>query len=164
MTPPIPESIRAVILTPDRTVLLMEVRAGDGSGPIWITPGGRRHSGEDTLDALRRELREETGLSDVRTDGEIWVRHGTFTKRGRVERERERFYLVRMAAFQPNAAAIGAAEATRFVAFRWWGMDEIAASPARFVPRRLAALLRTLEQEGVPAAPVDVSDGATAAP
>ncbi len=158
MAKAVPESVRAVVLTPEGTVLLMEVQAGDGAGRLWITPGGRRRPGEDTVATLRRELREETGLRDVASDGEVWVRRGAFVRDGRMEQEVERFHLVRHARFEPIATDIGADEAKRFVRFRWWRVEEIDASRARFVPRRLAPLLRALDRDGVPPTPVDVSD------
>lgn len=53
---------KAVVFGPDGDVLL--VRSGDRP---WVIPGGRIENGEDAEAALRRELREETGLAvDVR--------------------------------------------------------------------------------------------------
>jgi hypothetical protein len=39
---------------------------------------------------------------------------------------------------------------------RWWSAKEIAASPERFAPRRLAQLLEQLLAQGPPATPIDV--------
>lgn len=45
-----------------REVLVARRRAGDTLGGFWELPGGRIESGEDSLVAAMRELREETGV------------------------------------------------------------------------------------------------------
>ncbi|MUW13792.1 NUDIX domain-containing protein [Halorubrum sp. CBA1125] len=49
---------RGVVVTPDEHVLVVK-RATDGG---WELPGGRLDRGEDAVDGLVRELREETSL------------------------------------------------------------------------------------------------------
>jgi len=52
--------VQALILR-DGRVLLGRRRNDPGAG-LWDLPGGFLHEGEDALDGLRREVREETGL------------------------------------------------------------------------------------------------------
>jgi 8-oxo-dGTP diphosphatase len=59
----------AVVLVVDRQGrILMQHRdaAAKVSANQWALPGGRIEAGEDPLEAARRELREETGLSVTR--------------------------------------------------------------------------------------------------
>jgi ADP-ribose pyrophosphatase YjhB (NUDIX family) len=49
------------VIARDGAVLLGRRRFDPGNG-LWDLPGGFLHEGEDALDALRREVREETGL------------------------------------------------------------------------------------------------------
>jgi ADP-ribose pyrophosphatase YjhB (NUDIX family) len=50
-----------VVLERDGRVLLGRRRNGPGAGR-WDLPGGFLHEGEDALEGLRREVREETAL------------------------------------------------------------------------------------------------------
>jgi len=46
----------------DRGRVLLARRAHEPDAGLWDAPGGFLEEGEDPLDGLRRELREETGL------------------------------------------------------------------------------------------------------
>jgi ADP-ribose pyrophosphatase YjhB (NUDIX family) len=50
--------VRAIVVTPQREVLLVR----HTYRPKWYLPGGSAHKGERLEDAVRRELREETGI------------------------------------------------------------------------------------------------------
>ena len=61
-------SVRAIILDEDDHVLLCRFvfphpAVPNGAQAVWAAPGGGLEPGEDGLSALRREPREETGLS-----------------------------------------------------------------------------------------------------
>lgn len=51
--------VKAVIVNPEEKVLLLRRRN------YWDLPGGRLHKGETEVEALRREVEEETGLSTI---------------------------------------------------------------------------------------------------
>src|SRR5438093_9149658 len=86
-------AVRAVVLDRDDRILLVQFR--DGVGQVWwATPGGGVQEGESDMDALRRELVEEAGLSDFELGPEIWTREHVFAWMGRILHQRERFRLV----------------------------------------------------------------------
>lgn len=66
--------VSAVIVRDGRVLLVRRAR-GAFAGR-WSLPGGKVEHGETLADALRREVREETGL-DVRVGEQVWTREQT---------------------------------------------------------------------------------------
>lgn len=64
MASPIPTIVVALIQRGSR-LLLVEVQGPDDPTPVWMLPGGQVEAGEGLLDALGRELAEETGLQII---------------------------------------------------------------------------------------------------
>jgi hypothetical protein len=83
----------------------------------------------------------------------VWTREHTFEWDGRLVRQVERYYLVRVDSDAIAPQIDLAAEAVHDV--RWWTLDEIEASDEEFAPRRIAALVRDLLAHGPPDEPLD---------
>jgi 8-oxo-dGTP pyrophosphatase MutT (NUDIX family) len=148
---------RAVLLTPDGRMLLMQVREPSTGFEVWFAPGGGFRPGESVEDCLLRELREETGLEHADVGPLIWRRHHDFTWEGHQVSQDEEFYLVPVEAFDPVMVDNPSpSEAEAFLRFGWWTSRQIAASGAVFAPSTLAVLLESLVRDGPPAVPVDV--------
>jgi 8-oxo-dGTP pyrophosphatase MutT (NUDIX family) len=56
--------IKGLILTPEKKILLLE-RHHPSKGIYWDIPGGRLQKGESQMDALLREVKEETGFDNI---------------------------------------------------------------------------------------------------
>lgn len=56
--------LKALITNADGSLLLLQSQRPDGSS-YWDLPGGRINKGEDATQAFRREIIEETGLTEV---------------------------------------------------------------------------------------------------
>ena len=63
-TGPVPGLVRCVgaVVRDDRGRLLLVLRGHEPAAGTWSLPGGRVEAGESDAEALRREVREETGL------------------------------------------------------------------------------------------------------
>ena len=148
------DAVRAVVLDPDDRVLLVRFEFVHWVG--WATPGGGVSPGEDDDVALRRELAEETGLGAFELGPLVWTRL-QLLELGEWDGQVERYYLLRVPAFEPTPGLTWAELNAEYVtAVRWWSQDELEATDAEFAPRHLPRLVRELILEGPPAEPLDV--------
>ena len=67
----LPISAKIVLMSADGKALLMRKDSG-----VFDLPGGKVESGEDLFDALKREVKEETGLKAKKVEFvSSWVKH-----------------------------------------------------------------------------------------
>jgi TDG/mug DNA glycosylase family protein len=126
---PIRDAVRAVIVSPERQVLM--IRYVTEYETWWIPPGGGVDSGESDLEALTRELREEVGLTNFDLGPLLFEREHYFPI-ANYGGQRNRYYLVRVPRFEVEQLGEGT-EA------RWFGVDELRALPDP--PRDIGELL-----------------------
>lgn len=150
------EAVRALVLDPDDRLLLVRFEFPN-TGTRWAMPGGGVEPGETDHDALRRELAEEAGLTDVVVGPHIWDRvHVIPFIDGRWDGQRERIYLVRTPAFEPRPHLSWEQLRSEYVfELRWWPSGELP-DDLPVAPRGLREHLRTLLRDGPPNGPVDV--------
>ena len=150
------EAVRALLISPDREILLMRtVMPTQGDRVGWITPGGGLEPGEDALAGLRRELREETGLSDPAIGPEVWTRRHSFRVHEQTWNQHGRFFLVGCERFEPSIEQMQEVERDYFQTYRWWPIDEIENSGELFAPGQIGRLLDGLLRDGPPKQPID---------
>ncbi|MEV0584162.1 NUDIX domain-containing protein [Nonomuraea sp. NPDC050310] len=150
---------RAVVLDPEGRLLMLRVR-NDGvievpgaptPAAFWILPGGGVEAGESFIEAARREVLEETGLTGLDWGSCLWVRELEARWAGEVYRAQERFFLARTGAgrgpLRLEAEASG---------YRWWSVAELGAAEGveTFYPPGLAGLLGEVVDGRLPREPV----------
>ena len=146
-------AVRALILTPERHVLLLRIHTPDGADRFWIAPGGGLEPDETPEDGLRRELSEELGLTGFEIGPLVWRRHHTFNWGERRISQQEEFRIVHLDQFEPVMTDVVEAETLDY--FRWWRLADLDATTERLTPVSLAAILRRYLSDGAPAEPPD---------
>ena len=156
-------SARAIILDEDDRVLLCRFvfphpAVPNGAQAVWAAPGGGIEPGEDGLSALRRELREETGLVTDIDPPHVW--HQVVVAADHApgfDGIVNDYFLIRATHFEPQGEFTNDQLAAEHIAtFRWWRLSEITSyiGPDLFSPRDLAIPLTDLLTSGIPSAPV----------
>ena len=146
-------SSKGFLVDPDGRVLLLDsIDPADLATTWWELPGGGLDEGESEVDALVREVLEETGLRVLAADvGPLaWTQESTFTWRGERHRTRCHGRVVRVRDTAAATPELTAAERGTILGQRWWTPAELLAHSGRFYPRHLPALLpRVLAGERV---------------
>jgi 8-oxo-dGTP diphosphatase len=124
-------AVGAVVVDADGRLLLVQ-RANEPGKGRWSLPGGRVEAGEDDRAALRREMREETGLDVV---------VGLLV--GRVERLGPAGTVYAIADYRCEVVGGSARAGGDAAAIGWFTPEQAAGLPV------VAELLATLRQWGV---------------
>jgi 8-oxo-dGTP pyrophosphatase MutT (NUDIX family) len=145
---------RVVLLDPqDRVLLLHGHEPDDPADDWWFTPGGGLEGEETREEAARRELAEETGITDVTLGPVLWRRRCSFPFAGRRWDQDEWYYLARTHQTETAPTALTELERRSVAGARWWTCRELTLTRETVYPTRLAGLLRRLLDDGPPAAP-----------
>ena len=149
------DAARAVVVDPAWRILLVRFEFPDRS--VWACPGGGVEPDESHEDALRRELREETGLELDAVGPCIWTRtHIIPFIGGRWDGQVERFFLVTVEPFVPSPLLTAEQLRAEYVAdVRWWTAEELAGTTEVHAPRGLPELVAELRANGPPREPID---------
>ncbi len=155
------QAVRALIVSEaDESVLLLRMQRPDGNGDFWLLPGGGVKPGEGRLDALRREVWEETGLTVSSPPRLIWQRTHRFGRSGGCTEQHEDIYLVVTPRFQPTSAHNPEqSEVGIFHEFRWWSAAALEnVGNDVFAPRSLPRLVAGIFAKGAPPQPISLRD------
>jgi 8-oxo-dGTP pyrophosphatase MutT (NUDIX family) len=152
--PTVRHAARVVLFDENGRVLL--ARFEYGGRAWWVAPGGGLERAETHEQAARREIREETGLDLLNLGPWIWTREHVFRFEGRLYRQKERYFLATVPAFQPDPELLGPEEAGVLRGLQWWTLDELEETADELAPADLPALARELVNNGPPRGPIEV--------
>ena len=125
---------RVVVLDEADRVLLVEFRDPSSGHRWWSTPGGGLDADESFEDAARRELVEETGLTQFDLGPCVWVREHRGEFNGERFHARERVFLVRAPAFDVSSTGWTELERRVHVTMRWWTLPELESTTDELSP------------------------------
>lgn len=112
-----------------------------GAGVHWAMPGGGLDAGETPREGALRELREETGWTDLEPGELLCTWEHDFTRAGIQVHQHEHIYLSSGPRREPLDGLAAAHADDGILGWRWWTPEELAASPDALWPPDLAELL-----------------------
>jgi len=146
------KTARAVMFDPSNRVLLFEfVIPKDyivGASRFWATPGGAIEQGEDVIEAVTREVREETGIEGFEVGPELWRGSNQIVFKGEPIETLERFFHVRSPTSTLGATSWTEIEKQVMRAHRWWNVEELLATDEPIFPPRFGKLVDAFLREG----------------
>lgn len=148
-----------VVFDPQGRVLLIAARdpaRRDGPG-WWEIPGGGIDPGEDTHDAVRRELWEEAGIGEARIGPVVWTQAVEFTFGGWRFDQDEWIHVAHCDGTSEGPRGLEALEALAFGEQRWWVVEDLLTSGERTIPYRMAEFLTGLRDGHIPDEPLDIT-------
>ncbi|GHB36256.1 DNA mismatch repair protein MutT [Streptomyces viridiviolaceus] len=137
---------RVVVLDPEGAVLLFRYDNVE-VGVHWAPPGGGLEADESPREGALRELREETGWTDLEPGPLLctWEHDFTHLSVGPVH-QHEHVYVAHGPRREPTGAHLAAAHAADgILTWRWWSRKELAEAPEPLWPPELARLLDAFE-------------------
>ena len=120
--------VRAIVTDPDGRIALIR----HTYARYWYLPGGGVDRGEDMASAIRRELAEETGITDAVIDRVAGVFHS------RREYKDDHIVIFAMRVSAEAASALYAADSREIAEARWFASDALPPDCSPATARRIA--------------------------
>jgi 8-oxo-dGTP pyrophosphatase MutT (NUDIX family) len=149
------QAARVILLDPhDRILLINGFEPADPTVTWWFTPGGGAEEGESLADAARREVAEETGITEFELGPVIWRRRSSFMFAGQWWDNDEWYHLGRTSSTHLDVSGQTDLERSSVSGLRWWTAKELLETSERLYPFELATLFAGLLEDGPPPVPL----------
>jgi ADP-ribose pyrophosphatase YjhB (NUDIX family) len=126
ITKPVTFGARAIVLGPDGRLVLVK----HTYDRYWYLPGGAMKKGEEAEAALRREMREEIGVSELSIERKL----GTYVSTQEGKRDTIDVFVAR-------APAIGRRQRFEIAAAEWFAPEALPSDTSPATQRRVAEFL-----------------------
>ena len=140
----------------DRLLLFHGQDPANLSDVFWCPVGGGIEAGESPEQAAMREVREETGLSDLDLGPHIWNGQEKYNFNGTKRHAIETWFFARVADFEIDTSGFSEIELKSFIEYRWWTQAELSTTSEILTPRRLASLFDDLLLNGTLKVPIEL--------
>ena len=136
-------AVRALLFNPDNELLLINYAPNPDihlleQAPVlrvnWGAAGGGIDPGEDLHAALKREIFEETGHSDITIGPCVWHRRADMLFLNRDIRLDERYFVARTTQRDFDTSAHTETERKYVLGMKWWKVDDIVSTDALILP------------------------------
>ena len=155
------DTARLLILDPaDRLLLICYEAARDvdsarpGLRRFWYTPGGGLEAGESHKEAARRELAEETGITDAEIGAHVANWDAPLTLFRLKAFTCARFFLVRAKSDALDLSQLPATENDPVLDVRWFTLADLKTCREPIIPSGVVPLMEALIAGHIPDAPV----------
>ncbi|SFN01328.1 ADP-ribose pyrophosphatase YjhB, NUDIX family [Streptomyces sp. cf124] len=142
---------RIAVVDPEGAVLLFKYHNAE-VGAHWALPGGGLDEGETPREAAARELREETGWTDLEPGALLCTWEHDFTRYGVPVRQHDTIYVARGPRREPVGGVLATSRAHEgILTWRWWTPADLTDPTAEPVwPPHLGRLLAESEPPEAP--------------
>ena len=151
-------TVRVLLLDRDDRLLMIKctnLGLADSPSVFWATAGGGIEAGETVEAAARREVLEETGISDLELGPIVWTEDAILTFTAEPTTLFRLNYLVaRCNPTTLDSSLWTQQERDTILELRWWGLSELRASDEHFYPAQLTELLPDVLAGRFPAEPI----------
>ncbi len=139
---------RILLFDQDARLLLFKYR--DPPKPVfWGTIGGRLEPGETLVEAARRELLEETGLTTELSEPAAWFLEHEMMRGGEPHLMKEWFFRAVTTTTALDDSRQTIEERQVIVGEKWWPVDEIETTDQIILPEELRTVIRAIAEGGL---------------
>ncbi|WUP35123.1 bifunctional GNAT family N-acetyltransferase/NUDIX hydrolase [Streptomyces europaeiscabiei] len=137
---------RVAVLDPEGAVFLFKYHNAE-VGVHWALPGGGLEADETPREGALRELREETGWTDVEPGAFLGTWDHDFTRADIPVRQYDHMFVARGPRREPVGGLLAAARTKEgILAWRWWTRQELTEAEEAVWPPELLSLLTEFDR------------------